>query len=69
MAAALQLHLLLLLLQTLRHKLNCSLPAEVAYIGSKKEIDPAAIATLNATLGPVYGLDLSAVPYPAHHNP
>ncbi|WIA22256.1 hypothetical protein OEZ85_004579 [Tetradesmus obliquus] len=56
-------------LWTLRHKLNCTLPAEVAYIGSKKEVDPAAIAAMNATLGPVYGLDLSAVPYPAHHNP
>lgn len=55
--------------QTLRHKLNCSLPAEVAYIGSKKEMDPAAIVALNETLGPVYALDLSAVPYPAHHNP
>lgn len=59
---------LLQLLQTLRHKLNCTLPVEVAYIGSKKEMDPAAIAALNSTLGPVHGLDLSAVPYPAHHN-
>uniref|UniRef100_A0A383W675 Nucleotide-diphospho-sugar transferase domain-containing protein n=1 Tax=Tetradesmus obliquus TaxID=3088 RepID=A0A383W675_TETOB len=56
-------------LWTLRHKLNCSLPAEIAYIGSKEEVDPVAIAAMNATLGPVYGLDLSAVSYPAHHNP
>lgn len=55
--------------QTLRHKLNCTLPAEIAYIGKKNEVEPAAIAALNATLGPVYALDLSAVPYPAHHNP
>eukprot|EP00882_Tetradesmus_deserticola_P005629 GHRQ01005925.1.p2 GENE.GHRQ01005925.1~~GHRQ01005925.1.p2 ORF type:complete len:318 (+),score=74.36 GHRQ01005925.1:1040-1993(+) len=56
-------------LWTLRNKLGCFLPIEVAYIGARKEMDPAAIAALNATLGPVYGLDLSAVAYPAHHNP
>ncbi|KAF6252396.1 mannosyltransferase putative-domain-containing protein [Scenedesmus sp. NREL 46B-D3] len=56
-------------LWTLRKKLNCLLPVEVAYIGLKNEMDPAAIAALNATLGPVFGLDLSAAPYPAHHNP
>eukprot|EP00879_Flechtneria_rotunda_P001580 GHRR01001739.1.p1 GENE.GHRR01001739.1~~GHRR01001739.1.p1 ORF type:complete len:781 (+),score=205.53 GHRR01001739.1:562-2904(+) len=52
----------------LRNKLNCTLPAEVAYVGLAKELHPDQIAVLNRTLGPVYGLDLSAVPYPAHHN-
>lgn len=55
--------------QILRTQLNCSLPVEIAYIGEKKELQPEHIATLDAKLGPVYGLDLSMLPYPKHHNP
>ena len=58
-----------LLLQILRTQLKCKLPVEIAYVGAKQEMRPDAIPALNASFGPVHGLDLSEAPYPEHHNP
>jgi hypothetical protein len=57
-----------LLLQILRKQLNCTLPVEIAY-RDEKEVHPGVIKALDASLGPVYGLDLSQASYPEHHNP
>lgn len=58
-----------LMLQILRKQLNCTLPVEVAFVSAKQEMHPDVIPALNASFGPVHGLDLSTAPYPAHHNP
>lgn len=55
------------LLQILRKQHKCKLPVEIAHLGPQ-ELDAKTLAAFNKELGPVYGLDLTAVKYPAHHS-
>jgi hypothetical protein len=53
-------------LRVLRRRLGCGLPVEVAWQGPR-EMDNATLAALDRDYGPVFGFDVGAVPYPAHH--
>lgn len=53
-------------MQVLREQLNCTLPVEVAW-HTKEEMDNATLTALDKQFGPVYGLNLSAIPFPDHH--
>ena len=54
--------------QVLRDTHGCTLPVQVAW-HSAREMDNATLAALDQRFGPVLGLDVAALPYPAHHRP
>jgi len=59
---------LVVLLRVLRRRLNCTLPVEVAWHGAA-EMDAPTLQALASEFGPLYGFDVSSVPYPGHHRP
>jgi hypothetical protein len=57
---------LVVTLRILRLHLGCTLPVEVAWQGPR-EMDAASLAALDQQYGPVFGFDVTGVPYPPHH--
>jgi hypothetical protein len=53
--------------QVLREDLGCTLPVQVAFRSSAKELAPETLASLQRQFGPVLTLDLDSVPQPPHH--
>jgi hypothetical protein len=54
------------LYQVLREVLKCSLPVELVW-HTVEEMDAATLAALRQHFGPIVGVNLSGVPWPAHH--
>jgi hypothetical protein len=53
-------------MQVLREELKCSLPVELVW-HSAHEMDNATLAALRKHFGPIIGISLSSLPWPAHH--
>lgn len=54
-------------LHVLRHTVNCTLPITVSFFGEFEGVSDAARALFERHIGGVSFLDLSKLPYPAHH--
>jgi hypothetical protein len=50
----------------LREQLKCSLPVELVW-HSSEEMDEATLAALRKHFGPIVGISLGSLPWPAHH--
>lgn len=57
---------LVILLKVLREHHKCQLPVEIAWQG-KHEMDDDTFQALKSSFGPLYGFDITEMPYPAHH--
>lgn len=53
-------------MQVLREVLNCTLPVELVW-HSAAEMDSQTLTVLQSRWGPIKGVDLSSIPFPAHH--
>eukprot|EP00882_Tetradesmus_deserticola_P033742 GHRQ01038567.1.p1 GENE.GHRQ01038567.1~~GHRQ01038567.1.p1 ORF type:complete len:162 (+),score=51.89 GHRQ01038567.1:511-996(+) len=53
-------------LKVLREQLDCKLPVELVW-HTAEEMDDGTLAALRQHWGPIVGISLSSLPWPAHH--